>query len=440
MAATTEPQSPTSSNRGTGKRRRSPLRLVAILALIAIGTGAGMAMFLWWSDRELRAVEHHLAVEEFQAALRGAAAYLSQHPESTRAEILKGRALSGLGRHKAADAAFSRAARRANGFPNDLPAMRAWSNSLLHLELWSRADSLLQRIIDLKPDDEDALYKLTVARIRLRKYQEALAVAEQLAEVTKNAANAYVTIGTIHHDMGNRRKALDAWQKVLAGNPDAQDLNLPPYEFLTMVGEELLALGEPRRAVKVLERSIAHRETAAGYEFLGRAYAQSDRGNEAIQAWKKAVRLDSGSRIAREELAGAALAGGRPREAIDWLKPLMNSRRINSASAYLLQRSYAALKQPSESEKWRDRAAALRKKERLEADLNQSLRDNPSPFWSRFLTAYQSAADGDWERAKKLVDHLLQERPNEPALRQLSSAIDRRGPLPSLELLRRRKR
>ena len=414
--------------------RRSRVRVVLAFLLVTAGTCLGVFGFLWWSDRDMRLARDYLESEEYPKALQKAERYLSRNPGDTRAMILRGRALSGMNRHEDADDAFKRVATLSGGFPNDPPALSAWADSLLHLKKWSRAESLLALVVKADAENRDALYKLTVARIRLRKYREALKSAEHLATVDADQAN--VIIGTVHHDMGHRRKALEAWERVLKANPQAKNLSLPANEFLTMVGEELLELGQPARAVTILQQSLAKRPSADAYRFVGRAYAELNQPNEATAAWRNAVRLDPRDLQARRELANMALLQGSPREAIDWLRPMVDLGRIDSASAYILQRAYGRLKQTDLADQWRKRTEALRLDERIQSDLNQALRDNPSPFWNRFLDAYRLARDGEWEQAKGIIDQLKQTRPGTAAVNTLSNAVNQRGPLPSLKDLR----
>lgn len=414
--------------------RRSRLRLLLAMLLVSVGTGLGVFGFLWWSDRDMRLAREYLESAEYPKALQRAEHYLSRNPGDTRAMILRGRALTGMNRHTDADEAFKRVAMLSSGFPNDSLAMRAWADSLLHLKEWSRAENLLVLVVKAEPENRDALYKLTVARIRLRKYQPALESAQQLSAVDADRAN--VIIGTIHHDLGHRRKALEAWDRVLQANPQAKNLTLPAGDFFTMVGEELLELGQPARAATILEQSLAERATADAYKFAGRAYAELNQPKKATAAWRNAVRLDPNNLDARRELANMAFLRGSPREAIDWLKPIVDRGRIDSASAYILQRAHARLMHTDLAKQWRKRAEELRLEERIQSDLDQALRDNPSPFWNRFLDAYRLASDGEWEQATGIIDQLKKARPGTAAVQTLSNAINNRGPLPSLKNLR----
>lgn len=258
--------------------------MAIILATIAVITGACLWGVLWWEKRPLARIAASLERNENQSALSSADRFLAGHPNDIRAGILKARALSGLNRHREADALFQRVALQANGFPDDSAALRAWSTSLLHLKQWPRAIALLENLQENHPSDPDILYSLTAARIRTKQFERALESAKQFAAVSGDTDRANVMIGTIHHDRENRQQALAAWKLVLAGNPEAENLQISAGMFLMMVGEDLLASGKPKRAAKILERSIAKRPKADTYSLLGRSYSQIGQRDRAITA------------------------------------------------------------------------------------------------------------------------------------------------------------
>lgn len=411
------------------------VRIAILLVFAAISTGMGLWGIVSWEERPLAAIAEALERKEYESALDSADRFLAEHPDDIRAGILKARALSGLNRHRQADALFERIARQANGFPDDHAALRAWADSLLHLRRWPDAIAKLENLLNSHPADPDLVYSLTAAQIRSKQYQQALVTARRLGTIPGYADKADVMIGTIHHDLGNRRLALQAWERVLAHNPEAADLQIPAGEFLTNVGGDMLALGMPQRAATVLERGIAKRPTADGLSSLGKAYAETGRSSDAVDAWKRAVRLDSFNAVARGELANVALRAGRPQEALKWLLPLTTTGRLGSRSAYLLQRAYTQLKQPESAAQWKERAAQLRRSENVKSTLDELLRRSTDPFWIRLLHAYRLAEQKRWDEVEPLLKALREQHPQNSLLLDLSEAVRNRGPLPDLSRL-----
>ncbi len=396
---------------------------------------ASVGLVIWWQDQPLRDISALLDEEDFGASLTLANQFLAGHRNDSRAQILKARALSGLRRHDAADALFRRVALESNGFPDDTDAVRAWSVSLLSSEKWLRAVSVLEILLQSAPADPETLYRLTVARIRLRQYEDALHTAKQLSTVSGHEEQAYVMIGTIHHDRGDRRAALDAWEIVLKTNPAATNLQISSGEFKAMVGEELLELGFPQHAAEVLEESVKTESIARAYTYLGKAYSQTNRQDQASQAWQEALRCDEMNADAREELANEALRDRQPQRAVELMQPLAAANHMKSSSAYVLQRAYAQLQQKENTERWRDRANVLRDSEKKRSQIAELIRKEKDPFWSGFLHTYDLADQKQWASAERIVSDMLLQHPDADLLRDLAESIRQRTELPELSSL-----
>jgi tetratricopeptide (TPR) repeat protein len=403
--------------------------------LVVAFTGSVIGGIVWWQDRPLREVSRLLSREEFRRSLALSDRFLARHPDDSRAMILKARALSGLDRHSAADSLFEQVALQSNGFPDDLEALRAWATSLQHLKRWPRAISILETLSNLAPADADTLHRLTVARIHLKRYVPALDSASRLATISGHEDDANVMIAAIHHDKGDLRAALEAWERVLEHNPNAENLRVPPAEALLMVGDNLLRSGNPQRAVDALERSLRQSPSARAYVLLGQAYSQTDRPEDAIRTWQSALAIEDLNATAREELANAAIGKGKFQAAVDWMLPLTTADNLAGSSAFVLQRAYTGLQKPEEAARWRERASALREVEQLRITIQELIQNSSDPFWVGYLRAYQLAMDQNWEEAEVLIADLLLQRSEEPHLRSLAEAVRSRGELPSVDHL-----
>ena len=426
--------------RRRSRRRQHPLlHALLLLALTAACTAAGISGFAWWQDRPLRKISESLNADAYQTALKRADQFLAQNPRDSRVLILKARALSGLNQHPAADLLFQQAALQLDGFPDDPAALRAWSVSLLHLEQWPRAIKVQETLLLSYPDDAEILYRLTVARIRIFQYDAALDSATRLAAIPGQVQRANVVIGTIHHDQGNGRAALEAWEKILSLNPEATDLQIPAGEFFAMMGEELLESGSLQRSGEFLKRSAESVTSARTYALLGKALFQQGLESEAISAWETALTHDAREPLALEELANVSLRKSEPQRAIDLVTPLTKSGHLKSSAAYILQRAYTQLGKPDESEVWRGRANLLRDAERNRGTLHELQRKARDQFWGGFLRAYQLADEQRWDESARLVADLLPQRPTEPLLLLLADSVRQRSQLPSLESLTNQK-
>lgn len=416
-------------------RRRIALRALLLLAMACVLAAVCLGIAVWWSDRPLRAIESHLQQEEFDQALALSKEFLREHPGDLRAEVLQARAYVGQRRFEEADRLFSGIVHSLGGLPPTEPNLRAYADTLLYFQRWSDAEAVLGQLLELSDDDADALYKLTVARTRMGKFEAALRSARRYAALPGHEGEGYVLIATIHHDTGRLADAVAAWEKVVAANPKCEGLKLSPGEALFMFGRALLSAGKAQRAVQILERSVSLREAGEAYAALGTAYLQVGRSADAERAWKRALDFDADDVEAREQLANAALRRRRPAEAADWMQPLVSRGTLRSSGAYLLQRAATMRKDAEAAEQWRKRAESLRKAEKLKGTIDQMLRDFPDSFWSRFVRAHRFARAGNLHEARALVNELLRQDPDEPLLKELAAALRGAGPLPSLQRL-----
>lgn len=427
---------PVPSTHNTASQRpqhHSRISRLWLFVLTLLGFGICAAIGVWWQDRPLREVAALMAKEDFEGSVAAVNRFLITHPSDTRAELLKARALSSMNRHNEADRLFQTVAFKSNGFPDDTDALRAWSVSLLYLDQWPRAVSILETLLQTSPTDAELLYRLSVARIRLRQYAAALESTQQLAKVPGHEDQANVMLGTIHHDRGNSHEALNAWEKVIANNPEFNDLQIAPGDFQAMIGYELLKLGKLDRAIGILEDSVSTRPTGSTYSLLGEAYSQTNRPADAERAWQESLRLDPANATSREELANLSLREGRPQDAVDLMRPLTRSSDFSSSSAYVLQRAFGQLKNPKETDYWREQANVLRQREKRRSRISGLLRNSADSFWSGYLHAYQLADEQQWSSAEKIASGLLIKRPNEPLMQKLIQAIRQHSELPSLD-------
>lgn len=376
----------------------------------------------WWRDRPVGEAEAALDAGRPAEALRIVNEFLRSRPEHGPASAVKARALVAAGRFREATALFEK-----HGAATD-DELHAFAKALLAAGRWESARPLLEGYVRRNPADADALHELTACYAKLGKSREALATAAEFARRPGQEARGQVLIGTIHRDLGNERQAADAYARVLELRPEADGLQVTAAEFLHAYAAVLLDLGEPGKAVPLLERSLAEAPTAVAHSDLGNAREQLGRLDDAERAWRSALALDPGNRAAREGLAGASLSRGDPAAAIDLLAP--PAEAAAASTAYLLQRAYALSGDTAESARWKDRADALRAEERLESTVQRVLTEAADTPWAAALRAYRSAEQGRWAEAER---QLADGPADEPFVTALREAVRRRGPLPPLK-------
>ncbi|MBI5758348.1 MAG: tetratricopeptide repeat protein [Planctomycetales bacterium] len=412
--------------RGVPRRQHKLVTAMIVVVGMAMGTICG---WVWWEDRPLRLAEAALLRNDSREALRLANAYLAGDSQNGRAQGLKARALVGLNRWDEAIQIFSR--HGAASFEE----LHALAQALLHLHHWSEALPVLDDLLKRQPKHADVLHEITACRSFLGRHDEALRSAQQLAELPGFEARGFVQLGTLHQAQRNRQSAVEAWSRVLTFVPDATNLQIPPHEFFLAYGGALLDNGQPREAIPVLERSVKSQDNAEAHTRLAEALTQLGDADRSLVEWKRVVELDPPNRLARETLAQLALEQGEATQAFDWLRPLAVTSGLPSTTTYLLQRIHLLLGHADEAALWQQRTDDARRREKLTSSVNQVLREAPLSFWARAVRAYRFAEQGNWIEADHLTQSLAREAPQEPFVRELSVAVGKRGPLPSLELL-----
>jgi tetratricopeptide (TPR) repeat protein len=410
-------------------RAFAPRLLIAVLAIMSV-VGGIVALTVWYEqDRPLRNVEAAMKSGKNADALVEIGKYLKEHPQDSRAMMLKARVLVEMGRLTDAIYIFT----RFGGI--DIADLHAWAKAHLLRNEWSYALPILQRILQLNPNDADGLHEITACYSYLGRYQAGLETAERMSKRKGHEARAFVLVGKLHESLGNKKSAAEAWKKVLKYSPNADDLQISASDFFTAYGGVLIDEGQLPEAIAVLEEGIRRHDSAEGRLRLGEALQQNGDQETAVTSWKRAVELSPELRRARELLAEDALRERRVDEASQWLEPILSSADISSSAAYLMQRICQAKGDRAGVEKWQERTANLRQQAHIEAVVKQILATPSESFWSRALQAYRFAESGNWQEAQLMISSINESENDEPFIRRLFAAIRQRGSLPSLDLL-----
>jgi len=421
-----------SSTRGSTRRHGSALaRLFRALLVVIVVTSSVVGLVIWFDqDRPLREIEAALKAHQIPLALQLVGRYLRDHPDDVRAQTIKARVLVEAGQLTEGLRLFHRVG------ASDAADLHAWAKAHLLRQEWSDALPVLERLLQLSPDDADALHEITASRSYLGKYRQAFESAERLAKQRGHEARAWLQIGTLHENLNNKRSAVEAWAKVLEYEPQAENLQISAAVFLGEYGQVMLEDGHPETACEVLRRSLSLKEDAAIRASLGQALIQIGDERGAIAAWKQALEMTPTLREPREALADAALRAGRWDEARNWLEPVLAGLNVSSSVTYLMQRICSASGDREAAQTWQTRTEELRKREKLRSAINHVLVESPESFWARTIRAYQFAEAGNWHQAEALTSALLAESTTrQPFVLELAVCVQKRGPLPSLELL-----
>ena len=419
-----------SSIRDVRRTRSAQARLFWALLTVVVVSFSVVGLVIWFEqDRPLHEIESALKTHQTPLAIQLVGRYLRDHPDDARAQVIKARILVEAGQLTEALRLFHRVG------ASDAVDLHAWAKAHLLRQEWSDALPVLERLLQLSPNDPDALHEITACRSFLGKYSQAFESANRLAAQPGHEARAWLQIGALHENLTNKRSAVEAWTKVLEYEPQAKNLQVSAAEFFGEYGQVLLEDGHPERACDVLRRSLTLKEDAEIRSSLGQALRQTGDEIGATAAWKQALELTPTLREPRESLADVALRAGQLKEARNWLEPALTGLNVPSSSTYLMQRICLASGDREAAQTWQARTEELRNREKLRSAINHVLVESPESFWARAIRAYQFAEAGNWHQAEGLTSALLAESARQPFLLELAACVRKRGPLPSLELL-----
>lgn len=421
---------PSDPPRATPRRGRSSwVRVLIVLSLTIILAGGLAAGTVWLQERPLREVELALDRNDISSALQLTADFLRDRPDHGRCLALRARALVAAGSPGEAIELFDRVG------PASSEDLHALAHAYLMEQQWTRALPLLLRLLQLEPNNADALYEITACRVRLGMLREALSTAERFAALPGHEARGFVFLGTIHSDLGNHAEAAAAYEQVRKHSTELQDLQVSREDFLLEQGRTLLSAGRPAEAVAPLQDCLAETKSAEGFLLLGNACHQLGQEARADQAWREALDLENAHVPAREALANASLQQGNPRDALDWLAPLVAHPQLPASTAYLFQRAHTLAGNSSAADRWAQRVAQARAAEKRSSAINTLLLEAPQSFWAQVVRAHRFAAAGNWGQAEAILQGLQRENPSDPFFVELVESVGRRGPLPSLDTL-----
>ncbi len=207
------------------------------------------------------------------------------------------------GRWGKAMVALERRAEAGGGVPDLLQAAYAAADG----ELWSDAERLLKKVIELAPDCTDAYVKIGLVFENLERLAEARTMLERALELEERQS-VLTLLGSVQRRLGDDAAAIATLRRSVALNPNDDE------------GHHALALAlletDPMQAVEHFRQALAldpnhpyaHRE-------MGKALWKAHRFDEAIEAVRQAVQLDDADSWAHSYLGSLLEIQGHSKDA-----------------------------------------------------------------------------------------------------------------------------
>jgi tetratricopeptide (TPR) repeat protein len=208
-----------------------------------------------------------------------------------------------------------------------------------------RAVPVMQKLVDLNPDDVDILY------MAQRLYRElADDTLDKLAVLAPGSARMQQVIAERLVNAGDAQSAAEHYRKALAINPRLPGLH---FELAQAILES--ARSNPamqNEAEKELEAAIAADGDSASVECeLGAIANLRSDTDQAYAHYSRAFAMNSGSTQAQLGLGQVLMTTEKPQEARKYLEMAVKADPLNTAAHYRLASTYKLLQMPDAAQK-----------------------------------------------------------------------------------------
>ena len=159
------------------------------------------------------------------------------------------------------------------------------------------AEPLYRQILQVDPDNADALHLLGVIAYQTGQHQLADQHMRRAIEVNPNVADFHANLAAVHETLGNFDEAAACCRRALKLNPDSADAH-------NCLGNALKGQGRLQDAVDSYRRSLRSRPNSAGVRFnLGNALRARGNLDQAVACYREALKI-------QPDLVNAHLAWG----------------------------------------------------------------------------------------------------------------------------------
>ena len=176
-------------------------------------------------------------------------------------------------------------------------------------------------VLEIDPNDDEANYNIGNVLARRGQYDEAMKYYEKAMRRRPLEGNTYHAIGVVLVNEGKPEEAISLFHKALA-----QEKMGMTYMLHDGLGLIFLRQGRVDEAIAELEIATKQWANSGSYGNLGLAYAAKEQMDNAIECYKKAIRLDTANAEAHYNLGNAYLQLGRQNDAIAEYKAAIQAK------------------------------------------------------------------------------------------------------------------
>lgn len=235
---------------------------------------------------------------------------------------------------------------------------------LQQAEELEEAEYLYKQILEMNPDNPDALHLLGSNAYQSGKYEAAIKLIHKAIQNDPTKDHFYSDLGIVLIAMGKRYQAIAACEKALSINPYndealnnlgivfsvlgkleeavaayQQALFIKPdnAEVLNNLGASLITLGNLDEAVVYLKRSLEiEPDHANAHNNLGNALKAQNSLEEAVVSYQRSVAINPSNAVAYNNLGNTLNSLGKVDEAIGYLKHAVELDTTHGPAKHLL--------------------------------------------------------------------------------------------------------
>ncbi len=172
------------------------------------------------------------------------------------------------------------------------------------------AESLYRQVLEINPDNEEALHFLGILAYQLEEYESAIDLIEKAIHLNPKLAEAHYNLGKVYDSQGKADEAAGAYRRAIAVNPNIAEAHYNLGIVLANQGKLDDAVASYRRTV-----AINPKDADAWYN-LGNALRDLEKTGDAIEAYQHALMANPGYIKAHNNLGILFKAQGKLNEAI----------------------------------------------------------------------------------------------------------------------------
>jgi tetratricopeptide (TPR) repeat protein len=189
--------------------------------------------------------------------------------------------------------------------PENAAVQFTLGKAYINSKQFDQAIAPLQKTLAIKPDQPGAHFYLGIAYSQMGQDAEALKEFEAEIPISPEQDSAYSNAAAIYEKQGNLNKALEYYKKAAEIAPNRAELHASMATIYEKQGNQAAAQAEYKA---LAEADPAH--AAVTWFNIGAIAKNSDRNEEAVRAFQKAVELDPAYAAAHKELGYALVKQG----------------------------------------------------------------------------------------------------------------------------------